>query len=153
VIAAEEKRALRRRRLVAPLLVVVVLGAASIVGSHLFAGHSLQGCGGGENCPGGGAPSNLTNALTGARTYYNDSGHTFRGMLNTASSTTTAIQDIGTGVSFAPGLPSTGPKVISADVRGDGSYMVLTAYASGPSVCFGILDVAQAQARPVLRIS
>jgi hypothetical protein len=131
---------------VAGLLAVVVLVALVIGVSGLFA--TAGGCGG---CNNSAAQSNLQTALTAAKTYYTNSGDTFRGLLYPRSSTTSAIQDIDTGLSYAPGWESTGPHVISASVGGDGSYLVLAAFAGLPSDCYGIIAIAQPRSPPVLQ--
>jgi hypothetical protein len=44
-----------------------------------------------------------------------DNGETFLGVGNSASSTTSPIQEIGTGLSYVPGGPSTRVHVVSLD--------------------------------------
>jgi hypothetical protein len=99
------------------------------------------------------APSNLQNALVGANTYFVDSGHTFTGMFDSASSTTSSIQQIGTGLSFVDNAPSTDKHVISTTIGGGGTYVVLLDFARGPLDCFGILDLTKDQRRTVLGIA
>lgn len=99
------------------------------------------------------AGANLTNAVTGARTYYVDSGRTFLGLTTSESLTTSSIQEIGTGLSFVSGSPSTNRNVISTKVGGGGSFVVLTAFDELSNDCLGILDLTKPLAGTVLGIS
>ena len=86
------------------------------------------------------AQSNLQTALTAAKSYYDNSGHTFLGLMNSGASSTSSIQEMDTGLSFISAGPSTGPHVISTEV-GDGGSLVLTAFEPGPNDCWGILEI------------
>jgi type II secretory pathway pseudopilin PulG len=85
--------------------------------------------------------SNLQTALTAAKSYYDDSGRTFLGLMNSGASSTSSIQEMDTGLSFISEGPSTGPHFISTEVGTDSSYLVLTAFANGTNDCWGILDI------------
>jgi hypothetical protein len=128
-MAADDGRTRRWWGLPASLLVVAAIG---IVYTTTV-----------TNSPGGNtsAPANLEIALTGAKTYYNASGYTFLGLTHPESSTLSSIQEIVGGLSFVSGGDSTATRVISTDVGGDGSYLVLAAYSTGVHDCWGILDV------------
>ncbi|MHB1510790.1 MAG: SHOCT domain-containing protein [Acidimicrobiales bacterium] len=94
------------------------------------------------------AKSNLQNALLGAKTYFTENNQTYAG-LTTPSSSTSDIQQIGTGLAWVPATTtSTGPGTISSRVIGGGSAVVLTAYAPSSGICYGILDVTTTQAHP-----
>jgi hypothetical protein len=99
------------------------------------------------------AQANLQDALTAAKTYFTDSGQTFLGLTNSASSTTSSIQEIGSGLSYASDAASDGPHTISTDVGGNGSYVILTAYAPGTRWCWGILEITAAQEAAVLGVA
>jgi hypothetical protein len=113
-----------------------------------------------ECCNAAAVQPNLANAVTGARTYYLDSGHTFLGLTNSKSLATSSLQEIGTGLSFVSGGPSPNFHVISTKVGDGGSYVVLVAFEVGRwaaigtvSDCWGILDLAKPLATTVLGIS
>jgi hypothetical protein len=129
---------------------LVVLVALAVIGDGFANSWTGVTCGCGNDTA---APSNLQNALTGAKTYYVDSGDTFIGMFDSASPTTSSIQQIGTGLSFVDNAPSTGPHVISTTIGGGGTYVVLLDFAHGTLDCFGILDITKQQPRAVLGIS
>jgi hypothetical protein len=99
-----------------------------------------------------GAVWNLQTALRGARIYYTDSGRTFLGLTNSASLTTSSIQEISTHLNFVSGGLLTSGNLISTDVGGHGSYLILASFGS-PEDCWGILDVAKPQPAPILGIS
>jgi len=96
-----------------------------------------RGCGG---CNNNAAQNNLRVALTGAQTYYEGSGHTFVGLMNSAASSTSRIREIDADLSYVS-RPSTGPLLISTEVGDGGSYLVLTALAHGTNNCWGILEI------------
>ena len=56
------------------------------------------------------AQSNLTNALTGAKTYYTDSNQSYVGLMTGigSSGATSDIQQIGTGLSYSTTVAATG---------------------------------------------
>jgi type IV pilus assembly protein PilA len=86
------------------------------------------------------AQSNLQNALTGAKTYFTDSGQTYTG-IDTYSATTSSITQIGTGLSWtATGAASSGPHNISWAVSTNGSDIELAAFANGTNDCWYIVD-------------
>jgi len=99
------------------------------------------------------AQSNLQTALTGAKTYYTNSNQSFTGLTNSASTTTSSIQQIDTGLSYASNGSSTGPHVVSTNVSGGGTVLVLAAFANGTNDCWGILDITATQAAAVMGIS
>jgi type IV pilus assembly protein PilA len=92
------------------------------------------------------AQSNLQTALTGAKTYYTNSNQTFTGMTNSASATTSSIQSIDTGLSYASGGVSTGPHLVSTAVIDNGTALIMVAFANGTNDCWGIVDVTATEA-------
>ncbi len=97
----------------------------------------------------GTAKSSLQNALLGAETYFTDSNQTYAG-LTTPSSSTSDIQQIGTGLAWVPATtPSTDPGTISFRVTGGGSALVIMAYAPSSGTCYGVLNISSSQAQPI----
>lgn len=93
------------------------------------------------------AQSNLQNALTGAKTYFTDSNQTYVG-LETHSTTTSDISEIGTGLTWvSKATASTGPHIVSAFVTGTpaGSELELAAFANGTNDCWFIVDNTSTQ--------
>ena len=86
--------------------VVLVLAGITFVVMHALPNGGCSGC---EN---NAAQSNLRTALTGAQTYYEGSGHTFVGLMNSAASSTSRIREIDADLSYVS-RPSTGPLLIS----------------------------------------
>ena len=101
------------------------------------------------------AQSNLQTALTGAKTYYTNSNQSFAGLTQTASTSTSSIQSIDTGLSYASGGASTGPHIVSTAVTGTpaGTVLVLAAYANGTNDCWGIVAVTATQTTAPLGIA
>ena len=90
------------------------------------------------------AQSNLQNALTGAKTYFTDSNQSYTG-LEVASSTTSDISQIGTGLTWVSGglggKASTSTGIVSADVVGTGgSALILTIDSAGTHMCWVVVD-------------
>jgi len=92
------------------------------------------------------AQSNLSTALTGAKTYYTNSNQTYVG-IEGGVATTSSIQLIDTGVSYLTGATaSSGPHVVSISVVNAGTGIVMTALANGTNDCWGIYDNTQTNA-------
>jgi len=95
------------------------------------------------------AQSNLSTALTGAKTYYTNSQQTYVGIEtgNNGVQATSNIQLIDTGVSYVTGTAaSTGPHIVSITVTAGGAGVVMTALANGTNDCWGIWDNTQQNA-------
>jgi len=134
-----------RKFLTAGVVLVVVAGA--VIG--YLAQLPLYGSPGDGNA----AQPNLQTALQGAETYYAAHNHTFLSLMNPEASTLSSIQELDTGLSYVSGSPSTGPHIISTYMGADGSYVVLTVFATATSDCWGVLDLTQPLARTELGIS
>ncbi|MHB1773191.1 MAG: prepilin-type N-terminal cleavage/methylation domain-containing protein [Acidimicrobiales bacterium] len=97
------------------------------------------------------AQSNLQNALTGAKTYFTDSNQSYAG-LETSSTTTSDISQIGTGLTWVSGgvgaAPSTGPNIVSAAVEDGGTALILAVWSNGTNDCWVTVDNTVVQSAP-----
>ena len=85
------------------------------------------------------AQENLQTALTGAATFYTSSNETYDGIMG--GTAISSITQMDTGLSFVgASTASTDSSTISLSQSG-GEVLVMTAYAPGSGICFGILDV------------
>jgi type IV pilus assembly protein PilA len=86
---------------------------------------------------------NLETALTGAKIYFTNGGQTYTGV--TTPGSTSDIQQIATGLSFTTTAASTGAHLVSlytpTSGGAAGSYLILTAFATGTNDCWGIVDI------------
>jgi type IV pilus assembly protein PilA len=89
------------------------------------------------------AQSNLTNALTGAKTYYTDSNQSYVGLMTGVgtSGATSDIQQIGTGLSYSTTAASTGGHNLSVAVDATGNWVVFADFAPGANDCWMVLDI------------
>jgi type IV pilus assembly protein PilA len=96
------------------------------------------------------AQSNLTNALTGAKTYYTDSNQSYVGLttgLGDNGQNTSTIEQIGTGLSYTAGI-STGGHQLSDSVETSalgGNWVEFADWAPGANDCWLILDITGTQ--------
>ena len=93
------------------------------------------------------AQSNLTNALTGAKTYYTDSNQSYVGLVSGTGNNgqaTSSIEAIGTGLSYQAGA-STGGHLLSYSVDANGNWVEFADWAPGANDCWMLLDVTGTQ--------
>lgn len=96
------------------------------------------------------AQSNLNTALTGADAYYTDGNQSFVGLTNNADPAgTSSLGQIDTGLSYVSNASSTGNHVVSVYVPASGQYLIMTAFAPGQNICWGVLDIKSTQAAAV----
>jgi type IV pilus assembly protein PilA len=85
------------------------------------------------------AQSNLTNSITGAKTYYTDSNQSFTGLLVPSSSTSTLSQ-IDDGLTYvSPGF-ATGGHNLAVQTGGGGTWLEFAAWAPGQNDCWLVFD-------------
>jgi type IV pilus assembly protein PilA len=89
------------------------------------------------------AQANLQTALTGADTFYTESNQTYTGLYGGA--TVSTITAIDTGLTYVSGTATTKSNTISVNTGGNGSWIVLTAYAPGTKDCWIVVDLKSAQ--------
>jgi type IV pilus assembly protein PilA len=89
------------------------------------------------------AQSNLTNALTGAKTYYTDANQSYVGLLTGTQPggvATSTISQIGTGLVYNSPAVASGGHTLSVQTGGTGSWIELTAWAPGQNDCWLLFD-------------
>src|SRR5580658_5164755 len=90
------------------------------------------------------AQSNLTNALTGAKTYYTDSNQSYIGLLTgngtAGANSTSSLSAIGTGLTYVSVGPANGGHTVAVVQGGTGTWIELAAWAPGQNDCWLILD-------------
>jgi len=90
------------------------------------------------------AQSNLTDSLTGAKTYYTDSNQSYIGLLTGVgiSGNTSALSQIDTGVTYVSGLAqfATGGHTIDIQTGGNGTWLEMAAWAPGEQDCWLVFD-------------
>jgi type IV pilus assembly protein PilA len=94
------------------------------------------------------AQSNLTNALTGAKTYYTDSNQSYIGILSgngtSGPNSTSSLSQIGTGLQFLSGSAANGGHTVSITTNATGTNagteLLLAAWAPGQNDCWEIYD-------------
>ena len=92
------------------------------------------------------AQENLLTAITGADTFYTSADATYDGIIG--GTAVSSITQIDTGLSYVgASTASTRSNTISLRQSG-GDVLVMTAYAPGSGICFGVLNVASALDAP-----
>jgi type IV pilus assembly protein PilA len=89
------------------------------------------------------AQSNLTNGLTGAKTYYTDSNQNYIGIMTGTGNTgqaTSSLSAIGTGLSFVSVGPATGGHTVGIQTGATGTWVELVAWAPGQNDCWQVFD-------------
>jgi type IV pilus assembly protein PilA len=97
------------------------------------------------------AQSNLTNALTGAKTYYTDSNQSYVGLTTGLGNNgaTSDLAQIGTGLSYQA-TASTGGHILSvAYDTVNGNWVTFTDWAPGANDCWMVLDITGTQTAAV----
>jgi hypothetical protein len=140
-VAAGTKKQRRNTSLLVVLGVLVLVGIA--IGAFFLTKGQVSKSRSSQNTA---AQENLQTALTGADTFYTSANETYDGIMGgTAFS---SITQMDTGLSFVgASTASTASNRISLSQSG-GDVLVMTAYAPGSSICFGILDVKGPLAQP-----
>jgi type IV pilus assembly protein PilA len=124
------------------LVVLLIIGILLAIAIPTF----LSATNGANNTA---AQANLQLAMTGAKAFYTNEGQTYQQLLGPSAAVST-IQSIDTGLSYVTGTSaSTGQHVVSAYVGGNGTYLLLTDYAPGTRLCWGLLDMPTPQASAV----
>ncbi|MHB8246579.1 MAG: prepilin-type N-terminal cleavage/methylation domain-containing protein [Acidimicrobiales bacterium] len=92
------------------------------------------------------AQSNLQTALTGADTYYTNANQSYSGLLTSTSAS--HLSQIDTGLTYVSGTASSSTHTVSVQTIDSGDAVVLSNFAPGQNVCWGITDIKATLALP-----